>query len=274
MRSHSGNSNRHSLSKIFGVAGTCHGHRRKSWRVFARISSKLNLHDFPIDLQTLVIAIKVPRVDHQGISKVVSEYFKQNRLKHYIEIDNAWKVCSHKSSVEIICPRRENFRPEYRITVIVQRKSHYYIFNVAAPNAMLALLNFGVFFLGTNNLVDRMSVILAVLLTGVTFKLAVSGLLPVVSYETALENYSNALVAIVYISGFVSVIVCMLPGMLSTYINFCIGAGLFSAYTYLHIYYFNWYQSKISEGLQLEINWGKRFLLSYLLTYLLTYLFN
>ena len=51
--------------------------------------------------------------------------------------------------------------------------------------------------------VDRMSIVLAILLTGVTFKFSVSELIPVLGYETALESYTNFLVLTVFVSGLV-----------------------------------------------------------------------
>jgi len=40
-------------------------HRGKNWRLFAKVSCKLQLQQFPVDIQKLFVCIRVPRVDAQ-----------------------------------------------------------------------------------------------------------------------------------------------------------------------------------------------------------------
>ena len=119
--------------------------------------------------------VRVPRVDVQGIKAVSMDTGKQEEAHDKVGVEDAWDLRSLETSFEYVDPDKANYQPQYYITAKIQRKSYYYVINICLPNALLVLLNFSVFFLNTKDLVDRLSIILAILLTGVTFKLGVAG---------------------------------------------------------------------------------------------------
>ena len=66
---------------------------------------------------------------------------------------------------------------------------------------MLAIcsLSFTAFAIPREELGDRMSIVLTLLLTAVAFKLVIADALPKVSYFTALDKYMNAMFALLFI---------------------------------------------------------------------------
>ena len=70
------------------------------------------------------------------------------------------------------------------VSMVVHRKSSYYLSNIISIMAGLVSLCFSAFAIEVQDLADRMSIILTLLLTAVAFKFVIADSLPKLSYST------------------------------------------------------------------------------------------
>lgn len=73
--------------------------------------------------------------------------------------------------------------------ILEERRAAYYMWNIGLPNFLLSLLVFTSFAIERQDLADRLSVTLTLVLTSVAFKYMVSQELPRISYLTLLDVY-------------------------------------------------------------------------------------
>ena len=79
--------------------------------------------------------------------------------------------------------------PLLHIYFIAQRRAAYYMWNIALPNFLLSVLVFTSFAIAEEDLADRLSVTLTLVLTSVAFKYMVAQELPRINYLTLLDKY-------------------------------------------------------------------------------------
>ena len=204
-------------------------------------AAPLNLHNFPADSQTMVVKLRVPRVDEQGISSVTCA---KCELGANIGIEDNWKIKEFAHEVYVSSPGQSNFKPEYHMKITLQRKSDFYVKNVAIPITMFVLISFSVFLLPVSDMNSRYSIILTILLTLVAFKLSVASWVPVLSYETALDNYNSSMIFIIFLSAIVSALVFVLPENWANDVNFVCGSTLFVLFLLLNVYWSYWIYSR------------------------------
>merc|ERR1712146_507186 len=73
--------------------------------------------------------------------------------------------------------------------MVVERKCTFYVMILLVPLFLVATLGFGSFAVPAEEVADRLSVTLALLLTVVAFKLTTSELTPQVAYVHLLDSY-------------------------------------------------------------------------------------
>ena len=78
---------------------------------------------------------------------------------------------------------------EYELRLFVERKPAYYVSNVVATVFLITSVSLMAFVLDPSSLSDRLSVVTAMLLTSIAFKLVVASLLPKTSTVTMLDSY-------------------------------------------------------------------------------------
>ena len=79
--------------------------------------------------------------------------------------------------------------PGLRFVLCVHRRPGYYIVNVVVPTGLIVLLCACQYQIAAEDVADRMSVSLTLLLTTIAFKLVTSSMLPAVAYLTLLDRY-------------------------------------------------------------------------------------
>ncbi|CAK9008561.1 unnamed protein product [Durusdinium trenchii] len=89
-------------------------------------------------------------------------------------------------------PEADSDRKRYPLLhmyFVGERRAAYYIWNIALPNFLLSMLVFTSFAIPKEDLADRLSVTLTLVLTSVAFKYMVAQELPRISYLTLLDTY-------------------------------------------------------------------------------------
>ena len=164
-----------------------------SYRVVGRFKTLFSLHNFPFDYQTLKIEIsskwssaavvfdRTPNIPCVLSNENFLGKEQWDLLNHVITKDSS--SSEDPSRVSII---KYSF---YAFEFHIKRKYTYFLTNIVFMMFLISLLSFTTFFVKPENIGDRLSVILTLLLTAVTFKFVVSQSLPPVSYLTVLDWY-------------------------------------------------------------------------------------
>lgn len=220
-------------------------YKTKNWKIIAKVSTKLDLHDFPFDIQVLYVKFRIPRVHTQNI-KSVSNYDEEFEYNDTLGLKNTWNVKKVVSFVDITEPGSENFKPEYIVKFQIQRKGFYYVKNFCFPNFIFAVISFSVYLDETSDIVGRLSILLTLLLTVVAFKFSTVSSIPQLTYETALENYVLSLFLIISVSCIESMIVCKLRSELSDLVDMIASICLGTIFIVIHIFWIIWCYKKLN----------------------------
>lgn len=151
-------------------------------------TEKLELHDFPWDFQKLHIDIRMPALYDRF--RPFKNDLAKNDLNRFLT-HSEWKF--HKPGIAIPvpptgAPAEKGF---YQIMIPATRKSSFYTYNVMMIMSGICAISFTAFAMPTEDLADRLSVVLTVLLTAVAFKLVIADSLPKIAYWTGLDKYLN-----------------------------------------------------------------------------------
>ena len=162
------------------------------------------LREFPLDRQFLYVHLKslcanekkVPvrlEVPEGGLATVDAENFA---------LSNVWRL-RQKVAVE---NRPINMQelglsyPGLRFVLCVHRRPGYYIVNVVMPTGLIVLLTGTQFQIAAEDVADRLSVSVTLLLTAVAFKLVTSTMTPAVAYLTLLDRYVGVSSIIIFLA--------------------------------------------------------------------------
>lgn len=215
------------------------GSLKKNWRFNVQIPKDFDLKYFPCDSQVLLIKIRVPRVDKHRIASVqlapVSERYDMTDIG---SVRSTWRTTKcFKETVYLLSPKETNTKPELHIEIFVSRKSGYYIKNIVLPNALLTSLGFSILLLDTNDLTDRMNVIITLLLAVIAFKFATSASVPVLSYDTSLDSYLVVLYYLLFSMGMESMLIYKLSDDVAQTINEVFSITAASIFVVYHMYW-------------------------------------
>ncbi|XP_072021155.1 acetylcholine receptor subunit alpha-type acr-7-like [Amphiura filiformis] len=161
-------------------------------RMKATFKCDMDLRDFPFDCQPLTIKLM------SDWTSLQVKFVKDRSEKDSIRIDtftgkHEWSLHKHvnakpeKEKKEQTGSPREY--PMYHLTTHVERKSAYYLWNVALIVLLIVVLSFTSFAVSPDEPANRLGVTLTLLLTAVAFKFVVSQSLPTISYLTILDKY-------------------------------------------------------------------------------------
>lgn len=247
------------------------GFKRKNWRIRVTITHNFSLYNFPVDTQQLPILIRIPRAKENGIhfisvtmeDRVIQSFGKMQHSWHFLKTD-ACMLLDTLGVKEIIKDGIDlnrfnaSSKCEYAFVITVQRKFSYYIANIAVPNSLLVALNFGIFCLDYLDVSSRLQIILTILLTAVAFKFSVSSLLPVLSYQTALDTFCLGLLIFVVICAMESIIIAKLPEIVARIIDNVTVAVLGVSFIVYHIFWVVWLSKKRvrPQNLKTDQDWA------------------
>ena len=173
------------------------GMLRASSYITGKFSQPMFLHQFPFDLQSLGIAI---RLVGAGISS------DSDHCRYLVSMQNS---CGHGhvgrashsqfNHVEWyihqpVARTDGGFGQKQKLQCVlpVSRKSTYYTKAVVIPVGLLTSTAFIAFLLDTESLGERSGIVLTMLLTMTAYKLVVSDKLPKLAYSTILDNYIDS----------------------------------------------------------------------------------
>lgn len=182
--------------------------------VHATFAERFELHDFPWDMQRLHFRFQFYKTHctltrdgvtvgfpgrvrlFQGVNLIYREAFVQ---------EDAWSLRPELVLLQGRTPaERDGHGIQHLLLggyMTLVRRPAFYLWNIVLPVNVLVLLSFSTY--AMEELADRTSVTLTLLLTLVAFKLGINGYLPTTSYLTLLDKYliaSFLYLAWVYVS--------------------------------------------------------------------------
>ncbi len=150
-----------------------------------QIATELDLRKLPFDTQQLKIELESFQYLADALELVLPA--KNVRIAARISLPQ-WKI--GKLSGEVKPTYRQVFGETYSsatVTLEVKRHTQFYIWQMMVPLGIVLGMAFAVFFLPPKDLSDRMSVIIASLLTVVALSYSLHSGLPKISYLTAID---------------------------------------------------------------------------------------
>jgi hypothetical protein len=151
---------------------------------------------FPFDAQPLVVEMQLGRCRATGLSLTYTTGWRlrhhpkePNILANQIDAEHIFRPCRYSRSVTGPLESSERMC-KYELWVPVERDWTHYVINHYFFTLMVCFLTCAVpFWLPLADLSNRVMTVLTLHLLLVTYKYAVSGALPVLPYNTALDRY-------------------------------------------------------------------------------------
>jgi hypothetical protein len=152
-----------------------------------QIATQLDLRKLPFDTQSLSVELE----SFQHLAEAVELVLPPANLRITSRISlPQWQV--GKLSAVVKPEYREVYDETYSratVTLEVKRHTQFYIWQMMVPLGIVLAMAFAVFFLPPKDLSDRMSVIIASLLTVVALSYSLHSGLPKISYLTVIDWY-------------------------------------------------------------------------------------
>ena len=165
------------------------GEKVMQWRADCRGTFRegFELEHFPFDVQALTITVSCNRPSSE-VTLLEDRYtgaksILRNQFTVMTDFDLSGPLMQGGVDEE-----RKRY-PLLHIYFIGQRRAAYYMWNIGLPNFLLSVLVFTSFAISPEDLEDRLSVTLTLVLTSVAFKYMVAQELPKISYLTLLDKY-------------------------------------------------------------------------------------
>jgi len=170
------------------------------WLIRGEFGESLELHNFPFDCQDFSITMRfgVPcrperrqvRLtnweddDQQPVSKIVLNVFS---------LENTWRRPHRLVLRSDFTKERASFKgdvfPLLHITVMMQRIFWFYMSNVVIPMFIIVTLSACSMVIPINHIGERLAASLTCVLTAVAFKYVVAQMVPIIGYDTWLDEY-------------------------------------------------------------------------------------
>lgn len=159
------------------------------WRADIRGTFKegFELEHFPFDVQALTITVSCNRPSSEVTLLEDCCTGSKSILRSQFTVMTDFDLSGPFMRKEIDAEMRRY--PLIHVYCIGQRRAAYYLWNIAVPNFLLSALVFTSFAIAKEDLADRLSVTLTLVLTSVAFKYMVAQELPKISYLTLLDKY-------------------------------------------------------------------------------------
>ncbi len=167
-------------------------------RILAELSSPLNLHNFPFDVQRLKIQVASFEYGPQDVRFVVDDT-RTGRLEG-ITIQG-WDILSNASDANV--PTLSGILGHHtRLdhTIVLARQAGYYVWSVVVPICLIVLMAWSVFWINPRAHDAQISVATAAVFTLIAFLLSLRQLLPRVAYLTRVDQLVLASMAMVFLA--------------------------------------------------------------------------
>ena len=174
------------------------------YRVSGTFAEKMELEDFPFDAQDLsfnlstaipcecLVLKEAPATENRQTSAVQYNNFAES---------NVYWLAGHIMFEQAISDLSESTsgvrRPKLMMSMKVQRKPGFHVYNVIVPMVLISGCALCSFAVPKEDVADRLSVSLTILLTVVAFKLQIASTIPALSYLTLLDQFCLANILLV-----------------------------------------------------------------------------
>lgn len=171
-------------------------------RVRGTFEERLELQDFPIDLQLLHITV-TSSWDHQtallkwadfdtsaiSVNASVSQVFEMGPPR-LIDYSSDWDGDVDLPLLSL--PHESRTQARYcraHIGLVMARNSSYYVYNILCVQMVICVSNFSVFFVPLDDGASRIDVMLTLILASAAFKFVTTSMLPETHYLTMLDQF-------------------------------------------------------------------------------------
>ena len=169
-------------------------------RLLATFSQAFDFTNFPVDVQTLTIVVTI-NASHQGTTPcnfipLLDKDGKKSASRVDMEnfnMGNVWKldkdmvVNAHDSAKQASWNGKTY--PIVKFQAQVHRKPNYFFWNVVAPMNCFVIMSAQSFALPLENMGQRLSISMTMILTATAYKFVVGNMIPDISYNTMLDTY-------------------------------------------------------------------------------------
>jgi len=165
-------------------------------RIDGEFTTKLELADFPCDMQKLPINLVICCRNGGPVAVDIVEPPAAcgQIVRSGFVMDQLWDLRTEVGGDAVLVHLYDHGRPGRLFPAIsavihVHRKPYFHLLNVAAPMTLFSLLAFLQYQVPADAVSDRLAISLTLLLTSAAYKFAASSLVPPISYMTAVDTY-------------------------------------------------------------------------------------
>lgn len=163
-------------------------------RVVGTFANRMDFGNFPLDTQELQIQFTVNNSNEGKAPVCLVPLLKESKIHESLFVlGSVWNLLSAltfeiKDSDPILSGRNRTY-PIMVISMKVQRRSGYYMWNVALPMLSFVVMAFMSHWIPAEDAAGRLSVSVALVLAAAAYKVVLAQMLPAISYVTMLDNY-------------------------------------------------------------------------------------
>ena len=162
------------------------GHVRMAQRYSGELVTPLRLHDFPFDRQALVFSLMALRFRPDEVDLVLDEGFTSVRDRLSLA---GWHIGSleFEDAMEVIGNGRIK-RPRFDFSLIVERDTTYYRWNIFIPLLLIIFMAWTVFWINPEHFGPQVGLSTASTFTLIAFLLSLRQMVPHVGYLTRADR--------------------------------------------------------------------------------------
>mmetsp|Transcript_32744 Transcript_32744/g.63130 ORF Transcript_32744/g.63130 Transcript_32744/m.63130 type:complete len:393 (-) Transcript_32744:9-1187(-) len=164
------------------------------------VIARLDLRKFPFDHHDLVVSLHFMDKDkriwivadpHTTNGKVKVRSSEWTLKEDGIDLERGWSDPDDSTS--------RNLYPGVRARIHIAREYSYYLYNIVFMVVMLCSMTFGVVCIPPDDLGDRSSMVLTIILTCVALKLTIAECTPKIPYLTIMDKFLVSQMGIIYV---------------------------------------------------------------------------
>ena len=163
-------------------------------------SENLELEMFPLDIQSLTLLITSKNSSNRINFKLMQPETEKLHINSILD-KSMWHMHDQVKAVKTNISREYSFGkrdyPSIEVSCQVFRHCGYFHWNGLLPILLITLCSLAPFVLEYNSISARIGTSASMLLSSVSYKIAVSRLLPTVSYLTSLDKYCIGSIVII-----------------------------------------------------------------------------
>jgi len=160
-------------------------------KVWARFSQPLDLHDFPMDRQTLSIHLLASGVTQGEVKMVPLELsgHRSSGITRQFSLPD-WEVISWDAKPKTYSPFEEEAGvPGFELRIEVERRLPYWVTKVIFPLCLIVIMSWLPFWIDPEQIGTNIGIATTSFLTLVAYLFAIGALLPQVSYITRIDRF-------------------------------------------------------------------------------------